>query len=104
MTKVIKLRESDIQRMVKRVLNEQASTKPFKVKIIKGRTWYKKLVGKEFMVTDPCNDQVQGTALKGTEWCKFYKINNINDIDKQYLPNPNSDQYYFLKDDTSVIK
>jgi hypothetical protein len=92
-----------IEQLNRRLLGEQESPKPFKVKITNGQSWYKKLVGKEFMVTDPCNDQVQGTALKGTEWCKFYKINNINDIDKQYLPNPDSDQYYFLRDDTSVL-
>ena len=102
--KVIKLNESDLQRIVKRVITEGESTKPFKVKIIKGRNWYKNLVGKEFMVTDPCNDEVNGTTLKGTEWCKFYKINNINDIDKQYLPNPNSEEYYLLRDYTKVIK
>ena len=32
MTKVIKLKESDLYRIIKRVLNEQESPKPFKVK------------------------------------------------------------------------
>jgi len=91
MKKIVRLTESDLVRIVKRVINEQSN---LKVKIISatGDSWYKNLVGKEVTVIDQ-----SGPLVKD-----YYKLVISDDI-KKYLSDPNV-EHFLLKKDCQVVR
>jgi hypothetical protein len=86
-----RLTESDINRIVRRVISEQENTLRVKItKVTKPTSWYKNLMGKEFTVySDVVNDD-------------FYEV-IFSDEEKKSIPN--TDRLHVIKiSDCEVVK
>ena len=86
-----RLTESDINRIVRRVISEQENTLRVKItKVTKPTSWYKTLIGKEFTVySDVVNDD-------------FYEV-IFSDEEKKSIPN--ADRLHVIRiSDCEVVK